>query len=459
LKKRSKKLLLRRCRHWTRLHGSKRAKVFWFFFSKNNILFVLLGAGSAHAQTTNICAAKPPAAHAPTAGGLPAAPLRVDGNSHIVVMEYEAWFGPDAVNFQPDVTLCMQSPDMKSAGGGYDSADPAVIAQHVAWLHQMGVDAVTADLTNNVSCIFDGDNADIIKHTCPDPQFRASQLNIRNNTGNLYPAWSALKTPVKIIPMLGGFDQYAVTQDASDSRHRTALQKEAEYFGNLMVRFPAMNVVYGRKPLMLIYTGTPVDPGRVHAIREVLRISGLDRDFTFRLIAGYLDSQPYFWADPNATPAGPIAISAQYGFWSIVDRINFWGAPPAPYYPTYNLSASGIENLTASIATAGQNGWTCATTQGHDSYCPDAALRYCGEGYQNGCRTGDYETLAEFMFYARSLKPTFLIINQFNEFAEPDEGSDANSNNDAEPTRQWGYSAMRAVIDQVTRYRTIMAAQ
>ena len=416
-------------------------------------LLLATSALSATAQTTNICSQTSPAGQAPTAGGSASVPLNVDSDSHVVIMEYEAWFGPHAVNFQPDVTLCLQSRDMRPVGGGYDSADPTVIAQHVGWLRQMGIDAVTADQTNNVSCIFDGDNPAIIRSVCPNPQFRAQQLNIRDNTSHLYAAWSALETPLKLIPMLGGFDPCALTPDGSDSQRRTALEKEAEYFGRYMARFPAINVIYQRKPLMLIYTGTPVNPNRVQAILNILARTHLDRRYTFRLIAGYLDSQPAFWDHPNATPDGPIEISPRYGFWSVVDRINFWGAPPAPYYPTYNQVGSRIENLTVSIATAGQGGWNCAAEPGQYSYCPDAALRYCGEGYQNGCDNGVYETLAEFMTYGRLLKPTFLIIDQFNEFAQPDEGWNANTNDDVEPTRQWGYSAIQAVIDQVTRYR------
>src|SRR5580700_6481212 len=73
-------------------------------------------------------------------------------NSHIVVMEYEAWFGPHAVTFQSSFAMpLLRSADMQSVGGGYDSADPAVIKQHVAWMEYMGIDAVTIDLTNNVS--------------------------------------------------------------------------------------------------------------------------------------------------------------------------------------------------------------------------------------------------------------------------------------------------------------------
>ena len=79
-----------------------------------------------------------------------------------------------------------------------------------------------------------------------------------------------------------------------------------------MARFPALNVIYERKPLMLIYTGTPVDARRVQAIRTLLRATNLDRRYTFRLIAGYLDSQPSFWVNPTATPVGPIEIAPRY---------------------------------------------------------------------------------------------------------------------------------------------------
>jgi hypothetical protein len=403
-------------------------------------------------STTNVCTEPAPKESAPSAGGVAGAPLTVTGGSHVVVMEYEAWFGPaTGVSPQPNITTCLQSTDMTALGGGYDSADPAVIAQHVKWLEQMGLDAVTADLTNNVSCIFDGDNAAIIRQACPNASFRTAQLHIRDNNGNLYPAWAALHTRLKIAPLLGGFDQYAVTPDAEDSRHRTSLEKEIDYFGGLMTRFPDLNVVYEDKPLMLIYLGTPIVPGRVQAIAHLLKASGVDRRYSFRLVGGYLDSQPSFWANPGATPDGPIEIAPKYDFWSVVDRLNFWGAPPAPYYPTFNKAGARIENMTASLATAGQNGWNCATKG--ISYCPDAALRYCGEGFQNGCKPGDYETLAEFMGYARSLQPIFLILDQFNEFAMPDEGWNAETNDDTEPTRQWGYSGIRAVTAAIAAYR------
>lgn len=412
------------------------------------------GAAASAPATTNVCIQHPVVGSAPSAGGVATAPLTVSSSSHVVVMEYEAWFGRDTgIAPQPQVTTCLQSSDMTALGGGYDSTDPTVIAQHVAWLQQMGVDAVTVDVTNNVSCIFDGDNAAIIKQVCPDPAFRAQNVNIARNSVNLYPAWTKLGTPLKLIPLLGGFDPYALTPDQDDPQQRTALEKEADDFATRMDRYGALDVVFGGKPLMLIYLGTPIDPARAKAIVAMLHASGLDERFTFRLIGGYLDSQPTFWADPNATPDGPLEIAPKFGFWSIVDRINFWGAPPAPYYPTYTKLGPRVETMTASLATAGQNGWNCAANPNGHRYCPDAALRYCGEGFQNGCKTGDYETLGEFMRYAETLQPIFLIVDQFNEFAQPDEGWNANTNDDAEPTRQWGYGGIRAVMDAIASYR------
>jgi len=408
-------------------------------------------AQSTTADTANVCSGKPPTESAPSAGGVASAPLTVDAGSHVVVMEYEAWFGPDTgIAPQTSVTTCLQSKDMKALGGGYDSTDPAAIATHIHWLEQMGLDAVTLDLTNNVSCIFDGDNPAIIKAVCPDPQFRAQQVSIRRNDGHLYSAWTRSGTRLKIIPLLGGFDRYALTPDQDDSRHRSALEQEADWFGALMKDNPALGVIYRDKPLMLVYPGTPIDAHREHKILKMLRETGLDGRFTVKLIGGYLDSQPAFWADPGQIPDGPIEIAPRFGFWSIVDRLNFWGAPPDPYYPTYNRIGSRIENMTASLATAGQTGWYCTAAI---VYCRDAALRYCGEGYQNGCDPGVYETFAEFMTYAVTLKPVFLILDQFNEFATPDEGDSSNSNDDTEPTTQWGYSGLRAVIDRMRAYR------
>jgi hypothetical protein len=102
-----------------------------------------------------------------------------------------------------------------------------------------------------------------------------------------------------------------------------------------------------------------------------------------------------------------------------------------------------VENFTASIATAGQDGWGCPDPNA-PPYCADDALRY-GNG-------GSYDTFDAFMVYAKQLEPIFLIIHQFNEFAQPDEGFDADTNDEIEPANLWG-NDLAIVRAQIKEYR------
>jgi hypothetical protein len=377
----------------------------------------------------------------------PAGPLIVDANSHVVLMEYEAWFGPNAVNFQGAAAMpLLQSADMQSVGGGYDSADPIVIRQHVAWMEYMGIDAAISDLTNNVSCIFDSEW--FVQKYLPNctPSFRSYNQTIRDNTGNLYPAWTTLGTPLKLIPLLGGIDENVLVKDLDG---KTAFEKEVAYFGARMHQYPDRAVIYQGKPLMLIFLGAAQDPNRADnplwfQIRKFLRTHPeISRQYTFKMMAGYLDSQPSLWLNQGA-PDGPVEINPGYGFWSWVDRLNpSCTLPLCPYYPSYNQAGRRVENFTASIATAGQSGWGCPNSEA-PPYCPDDALRY-GED-----RT--YTTFDSFMSCARQLDPIFLIIHQFNEFLPPDEGWNANTDDDIEPANLWGFGALEAVKHQINLY-------
>jgi len=379
----------------------------------------------------------------------PAGPLIADANSHVVVMEYEAWFGPKAVTFQGAAAMpLLQSSDMQSVGGGYDSADPAVIQKHVAQFEQLGIDAAIADLTNNVSCIFNSEWFVRRYVTYCTPSFRTYNQNIRDNTGNFYPAWTKLGTNLKLIPLLGGIDNNVIYKDIDG---KTALQKEIEYFGALMQQYPERQVIYEGKPLMLIFLGAAQDPNRADRplwvrIREFLSDHPeLSSQYTFKLMAGYLDSQPGLWLN-QGPPTGPIEVNPEYGFWSWVDRLNptCTVSPYCPYYPSYNQAGSRVENFTVSIATAGQNGWGCPNSEA-PPYCPDDSLRF-GKGEA-------YDTFDSFMTYARQLDPIFLIIHQFNEFVPPDEGWNANTDYDIDPSNLWGPSALKAVETQIEIYR------
>jgi hypothetical protein len=390
------------------------------------------------------------ASSAAAGSSTPSGPLVVGPNSRVVVMEYEAWFGPKAATFQGLYALpLLQSPDMQPVGGGYDSTDPAIIKQHVAWLEYMGVDAAVVDLTNNVSCIFDSER--FIKKLLPGctPDFRMNNQHIRANTGNLYPAWSALGTPLKLIPLLGGIDNNVLIEDIDG---KTAFEKEVDYFGALMRQYPDLGVIYKGKPLMIIFLGAAQDPNRAdHPLWARLEHflethPAIASKYTFKLMAGYLDSQSYLWASQER-PHGPVKISPAYGFWSWVDRLNASCTEQlCPYFPSYNNVGSRVENFTASIATAGQSGWACPSLNSIDRiYCPDDALRFG--------KNGSYATFHSFMAYARKLDPIFLFIHQFNEFVLPDEGFDANTNDDIEPANLWGAADLKIVKDEIRAYR------
>ena len=390
----------------------------------------------------------PLAASQVSPSALPQGPLVVHHESHVIVMEYENWFGPRAVTFQGAAAMpLLQSADMQAVGGGYDSADPAVIRTHLAWFEYLGIDAALIDLTNNVSCIFNSEW--FAKKYLPycSPSFRVYNRIIRNNTGNTYPAWTRLGARLKLIPLLGGSFPDVLYKDSDG---KTSFEKEIEYFGALMSEYPGRNVIYEGKPFMLIFVGAGQDPDRADnplwfQIRKFLKAHPeISSKYTFREMAGYLDSQPYLWKDQEA-PTGPVEINPSFGFWSWVDRLNptCTVQPYCPYYPSYNRVGRRVENFTASIATAGQNGWGCPN-ENAPPYCPDDALRYGSDK--------SYATFDAFMDYASQLDPIFLIIHQFNEFGPPDEGFDANTDDDIEPANLWG-NDLEIVKLQIEAYR------
>jgi hypothetical protein len=375
-------------------------------------------------------------------GPVPGAPLVVGPHDHVVVLEYEAWFGPKAENFSDAEAMpILQSPDMKPFGGGYDSADPRVIAQHIDWMRYMGVDAALVDISNNVGCIFS--TGPVSRRYCvaASQAFRANNRAILRNDANLYPAWTALHTNLKLIPLIGCQTLRDVTRDpAGDS----GFQKAIEYFGRLMAQYPGLSIVYKGHPLMLVYLGTPASPRLLRRCNGVIRVHGFAQQYTFRFMSGYLDSQWPFWKNPSEEPGGPIEISSRYDFWSWVDRYR----PAYHLWPTYSTVpgyASQPENFTVSIAVAGTKGWGCPKPR----YCVDASLRY-------GRTRSTYVTLQRFMKLAAQLKPTFLIVHQFNEFTMADEGWNAQTSDDIEPTRLpkgWEYTAVDAVHADLAAYR------
>jgi len=435
--------------------------------------------------------------------GRAGAPLVVDGASHVVVMEYEAWFGPNAVTFPPaslSPRPLLTSADMIPVGGGYDSADPHVIETHVKILESMSVDAVTLDLTNDVSCTFDTGPAGLnpaLLNPCAQTtstanrEFQLSLRQIAGNAANLYHAWSRLGTPLKIIPLLGCQDNGCLTRYSGAETPvgfgrdpcpaiagmpagnlngnpavigTTSFEKEMSFFANLMAKYPGLDVIYGGKPLVLVFAppGIDDDPCMMPDLQHLISTSGLGSKFTFRMVGGLFDTDRIFWNEPpNFTPTAPVPLAPGFGatWWSYDDRLN----PKFSYYPTFNWSPiyRRVENFTASVANGGQDGWgtwpvpckaappknpPLTTCQPGTDYYIDDTLRN-----QGGL---PYSTFAHVMADARALDPIFLLIGQYNEFSQPDEGWDANSTDDIEPANDGiGYGGVNAVRQEILRYR------
>jgi hypothetical protein len=466
-----------------------------------SLTLCVLGAGCASSASPPFVAKAPPGV-----GGSAGGPLVVDGASHVVIMEYEAWFGPKAVGFPPRGTSprpLLQSADMQALGGGYDSADPAVIQNHVALLASLGVDAAIVELTNNVSCIFDS-GPDALNPQLLNPcgqsdagfnrQFQTQNRQIRDNDANIYAAWSALGTSLKIVPLLACQDNGCLTPySASGSpagfgadpcpaipgqphgnlggnpavEGTTSFEKEMAFYGDLMARYPNASVLYGGKPLVLVFVPPPTDDGHcmMGGLQKLLAATGLDSKYTFRMMGGYFDTDQTFWSEPGRTPHGPVALGPGFGalWWSWVDRLNKKFAE----YPSYTRSPlyGRAENLTVSIATAGQDGWGSYPAACRNAPSKRAPFSDCQRGtdYYIDSSLRDqggrpYSTLAQFMGYAAQLDPLFLIVHQFNEFATPDEGWDAETTDDIEPADDGiGSGAVDAVRSQIQQYRARVA--
>ena len=160
-------------------------------------------------------------------GAVFGAPLVVGPSDHVIVLEYEAWFGPKAENFSDAEAMpLLQSADMKPFGGGYDSADPHVIKQHVDWMRYMGVDAAMVDLSNNVGCIFSTGPPSPRYCVAASRAFRANNRAILANDAKLYPAWTALRTNLKVIPFLGCQDLRDVARDPAGKSGRKNVRSQ-----------------------------------------------------------------------------------------------------------------------------------------------------------------------------------------------------------------------------------------
>ena len=376
----------------------------------------------------------------------PQAPLTVDRNSSsVIVMEYEAWFTSlhSLSSFQHFYAPLLKSANMTAGGqAGYDSQDPLVIKQHIAWLEALGVNAVIAEQTNGAPCDMNYGTVTNCVHflnrnksdLSGQPGYSASINSINQSTFNLYPAFANNGTAIKIIPMVDGWEPEVYS--GVGSNNKTVFDNQIQAYLQQMNEYPQLNVIYDGKPLMVVYLSAPQQPGVKTSVLSLAKKAILKyrNRLTIRLMAGFIDSQPSLWT-PNVTGiSGLHPVNPAYQTWSWVDRLN----SAKGVMPSYTTAGSRVEAFTVSVATPGtkvvngDGGWNA----------PDAGL------YNNG------QTFNQFLQYAKQLNPIFLIVDQFNEYGTPDQGVDEQHSNDIEPTVQWGNAKYEIVQAALLSYES-----
>ncbi|MBK8010666.1 MAG: RICIN domain-containing protein [Deltaproteobacteria bacterium] len=415
-------------------------------------------------------------------------------NGTKVLMQYEAWFGPKATRWRRDVAISpiLSSQSMAPYGGGYDSTDDAVIEQHYRWLLDMGVDGIVLDHTNNVACTFtpgtfnqelpqvivdryiragrtlpneyghyfgmigwlDSINA-LPKDSSGDQQllqllrtnlgcrngdvFQVAMAAIKSNNSYLFSAFDRLAKKynrvIKIVVLMGGFEPTA-WEPLPSQNGKVAMDLQLEFYDALYRRYPDLELQYEGRPLILSYFAAPTATQLYGRLDARLGLATWNR-FTVRKMGGFMSNQLGL---PGYRGDGRLGLTRYTEVWTWIDRLR--ASPPIDLRgPSYAESMTGqVEAFTVTMANPAVDGWgdvanKIPTTQGD--------LR------RNG------ETFRSFMRLARDLNPRFLLINQFNEFAFPDQGWDEETTNDIEPTNLWGMKYVNLVKSEIDAYRAL----
>ncbi|MDL4818461.1 hypothetical protein QP089_29720 [Actinomadura sp. OS1-43] len=191
---------------------------------------------------------------------------------------YSTWFPPTVWSSNGGCTW--GTPKL----GAYDSADPATIRQHGAWLADAGIDFILIDWSNDIDYPGDPSRTDI--------------KAIEDATAAVFATFAQMSARPNIAILIG-------TSHAEDYGNGR-IQAKADQVYRTFVADPAFGALYQTfrgKPLLVDYAGTPA-----------LFPNGLppwdDGRFTVRHMTGFVSEQPNLLA-------GRVS---KYGYWSWEDR-------------------------------------------------------------------------------------------------------------------------------------------
>jgi hypothetical protein len=234
----------------------------------------------------------------------------VNDPNHLVILEYETWFGPGYAQWGKEEATPLL--------GLYSSLDPRVVRQHALWMDEMGFNAAELDWTNNLTGPFPGEGA----KEC----IAATDL--------LLQVYSTMPQHPKLFFMVG--PEHNLWRNAKDVYAGPWFRQQIDYLYDHYISNPKyreMFVTYEGKPLMLYYLNGP---------RIGLPPHLEDARFTMRYVGAWLQT----------------THQETYGVWSWYDQ------SPVPVYrrgkaealtitdgyPSVHRSAAGLDNWLAQDA-------------------------------------------------------------------------------------------------------------
>lgn len=380
---------------------------------------------------------------------------------------------------------------------GYDSSNPGVVARQRRQIKALGADAVLVDLTNGT------------QRYPSSPPGNALWNMMTQSVPALYAGLSgADRSDLKVVPLFGVLED----ADVSDAGHGFGKILD-DWHALATATYPGRSLLYEGKPLVVVFHAVNTHGATCHGATRPCwqlaydylrshRPSGVSDpakswlDFvTVRHMGGLYDSQPSC-RDPvhPGTPAARVkgVAAGPATFWTWTDRF----APAAGLAPSFAATPEQylegeVEAFTVAGAVGGAS-WqapcdaagTC--TPSIDGSTPADGLDYCYETRRGALscawgRPGRYApdatlrreagvwSFQRYLTVAKALRPTFLLVHQWNQFEQTDEGFDFQTTNSLEPAN-WGpdplagnspvdpWAPYHMARGELASYRTSLAA-
>jgi hypothetical protein len=200
----------------------------------------------------------------------------VDDPDHMVVMEYETWFGPGYAGWGKEEATPIL--------GRYSSLDPRVVRQHALWFNEMGFNTVELDWTNNLTEAF------------PSP----SGKECIAATDLLFQVYAGMPQHPKVLFMVG--PEHNLWRNLKDAYTGPWFNQQMDYLYEHYINNPKyrdMYVTYLGKPLMLLYLNGPRTgpPPEIHDDRFTIRYVGAWQQAMHQEQYGV-----WSWYDQSPTP-------------------------------------------------------------------------------------------------------------------------------------------------------------